>query len=151
MHAEIRKNRMFGKMLNIFEMPSRKKLSRKIRKTMGTNPELSGFWKFPNFAKIGFRMQAEIVKMCHCSEHRFQITILASDSDSAHQIMQIRMLKMKTWCEALSAVGPKCKSMRTKISGSNFDLNHPVLIPFQCPLELCFQTPEANTERASES
>ena len=111
-------------------MPSRKHLNRKMRKTMGTSPEFSGFWKFPNFAQIGFRMQAEIVKMCRCSENRIQITILASDSDSAHQIMQIRMLKMKTWCEALSAVGPKCKNMQPKISSKNSDLNHLGLIPF---------------------
>ena len=38
-------------------------------------------------------MQAEIVKMCRCSENRIQITILTSDSDSAHEIMQIRIRK----------------------------------------------------------
>ena len=34
------------------------------------------------------------------------------------------------WCEAFSAVGPKCKKSPAKISGENFDLNHGFLIKF---------------------
>ena len=55
------------------------------------------------------------------------------------------------WCEALSGVGPKCKKSRPKVAGFNFELNHWCHDLFHCQPDPCFQTPEANTERPSQS
>ena len=54
---------------------------------------ISGNIYFAKFGKIEFCMQPEIVEMCRRSGSRIQSTILRSDSDSAHEIMQILMLE----------------------------------------------------------
>ena len=68
----------------------------------------------------------------------------------AEQMNSIQFWYLSKWCEALSAFGPKCKKSPAEMSTSNFDLKHPSPDTFQCHLELCFQTPEANTNSTHE-
>ena len=42
----------------------------------------------------------------------------------------VKMYAAAKWCEALSAVGPKCKKSCPPTSGENFDLEFRVLIIF---------------------
>ena len=92
-------------------------LEKNNQKIMGNTCGICGIIYFAKFGKIKFCMQPEILEMYPRSGSRIQSTILRSDSDSAHYIMQILMLKSKTWdamlrpsvrlstdgCEALSA------------------------------------------------
>ena len=54
---------------------------------------ISGNTYFAKFGKIEFCMQPEILEMYFYSASRIHSTILRLYSDSAHQIMQISILK----------------------------------------------------------
>ena len=58
--------------------------------------EFLGIRILKKFGKIEFCMQPEILEMCRRSGSRIQSTILTADSDSAHEIMQILMLRSET-------------------------------------------------------
>ena len=56
---------------------------------------ISGSTYFAKFGKIEFCMQPAILEMCRRSRSRIQSTILTTDSDSAHEVVQISMLKFE--------------------------------------------------------
>ena len=60
-----------------------------VENTLG----ISGNTYFAKFGKIDFCMQPEILEMYFYSASHIHSTILWLDSDSAHQLMQILMLK----------------------------------------------------------
>ena len=67
-------------------------LKKNNQKIVANTCGISGNIYFAKSGKIGFCMQPEILDMCLRSGSRIHSTILSSDSDSAHQIMQIPML-----------------------------------------------------------